>query len=295
MLAQMPQERRDSARIEVEALSTALLGAAEALARWWLRTEEIGADAAAELLISTIEPGLRARSGTSHFQAPSKKEPPPHEQQNPPGRHPRRQPDPVRALQQRLRARVQPGHAHRGARRARRPLRPRRRAPRRGRRRRRAQALARPRPDPRERAQHPPRPGDPRLRRAAGLRHRTGDGDPGRQQDRPRADRLRHRLWRRHHLRRADRAQRAAARDAAGRQPPALDPGQATRPDRRPPRPHRPLDPPQRGAAHRPLDGRALRDHGERMGDRPGRAGRADGRQPPRTSPPRTSAASSTT
>ncbi len=64
MLAQMPQERRDSARIEVEALSTALLGAAEALARWWLRTEEISADAAAELLISTIEPGLRARSGT---------------------------------------------------------------------------------------------------------------------------------------------------------------------------------------------------------------------------------------
>jgi AcrR family transcriptional regulator len=62
MLAQLPQERRDGARIEVEALSAALLGAAEALARWWLRTEEIGAGAAAELLISTIEPGLRARS-----------------------------------------------------------------------------------------------------------------------------------------------------------------------------------------------------------------------------------------
>jgi len=62
MLAQLPQEKRDTARIEIEALSTALLGAAEALARWWLRTEEIGADAAAELLISTIEPGLRARS-----------------------------------------------------------------------------------------------------------------------------------------------------------------------------------------------------------------------------------------
>jgi AcrR family transcriptional regulator len=68
MLAQLPQERRDAARVEIEALSTALLGAAEALARWWLRTEEIGADAAAELLISTIEPGLRARSAptTSH-------------------------------------------------------------------------------------------------------------------------------------------------------------------------------------------------------------------------------------
>ena len=63
MLAQLPQEKRDAARIEIEALSTALLGAAEALARWWLRTEEIGAGEAAELLISTIEPGLRARSG----------------------------------------------------------------------------------------------------------------------------------------------------------------------------------------------------------------------------------------
>jgi AcrR family transcriptional regulator len=62
MLMQLPQERRDAARIEVEALSAALLGAAEALARWWLRSEEIGAGEAAELLISTIEPGLRARS-----------------------------------------------------------------------------------------------------------------------------------------------------------------------------------------------------------------------------------------
>jgi AcrR family transcriptional regulator len=62
MLARLPQERRDAARIEIEALSTALLGAAEALARWWLRSQEIGADEAAELLISTIEPGLRARS-----------------------------------------------------------------------------------------------------------------------------------------------------------------------------------------------------------------------------------------
>ena len=46
-----------------------------------------------------------------------------------------------------------------------------------------------------------------------------------------------------------------------------------------PPGPHRPGDPPQRGAAHRPLDGRALRDHGRRMGDRPRRAGRARGGQ----------------
>jgi AcrR family transcriptional regulator len=72
MLAQLPQEKRDAARIEVQALSAALLGAAEALARWWLRTEEIGAGAAAELLISTIEPGLRARSAPTTSQ-PSQK------------------------------------------------------------------------------------------------------------------------------------------------------------------------------------------------------------------------------
>lgn len=62
MLAQLPQERRDKARTEIEALSAALLGAAEALARWWLRTEALSAQEAAELLISTVEPGLRARS-----------------------------------------------------------------------------------------------------------------------------------------------------------------------------------------------------------------------------------------
>lgn len=62
MMRQLPDERRAAARIEVEALSTALLGAAEALARWWLRTESVSAEDAAELLISTIEPGLRART-----------------------------------------------------------------------------------------------------------------------------------------------------------------------------------------------------------------------------------------
>ncbi len=72
MLMQLPQERRDAARIEVEALSAALLGAAEALARWWLRSEEIGAGEAAELLISTIEPGLRARSAPTTSNPPEK-------------------------------------------------------------------------------------------------------------------------------------------------------------------------------------------------------------------------------
>jgi AcrR family transcriptional regulator len=70
MLAQMPKDRREATRVEVEALSTALLGAAEALARWWLRTEALSAEAAAELLIATIEPGLRGRSQPPASQSP---------------------------------------------------------------------------------------------------------------------------------------------------------------------------------------------------------------------------------
>lgn len=62
LLAQLPERSRKGAKVEVEALSTALLGASEALARWWLRTEAISAEDAAELLISTVEPGLRNRS-----------------------------------------------------------------------------------------------------------------------------------------------------------------------------------------------------------------------------------------
>ncbi len=62
LLAQLPDARRPKARIEIEALSAALLGAAEELARWWLRTEAISAGEAAELLISTVGPGIRARS-----------------------------------------------------------------------------------------------------------------------------------------------------------------------------------------------------------------------------------------
>ena len=48
-------------------------------------------------------------------------------------------------------------------------------------------------------------PETPGLRRRPGLRHRPRDGDPRRQQDRPRPGRLGDRLRRRHHLRRADR------------------------------------------------------------------------------------------
>ena len=45
----------------VEPLSVAILGAAEALGRWWLRTGAMPASRTAELLIRTIEPGLRTR------------------------------------------------------------------------------------------------------------------------------------------------------------------------------------------------------------------------------------------
>ena len=66
LLAQLPDARRKRAKVEIEALSAALLGAAEELARWWLRTEAISAGEAAELLISTVEPGIRARSAAAH-------------------------------------------------------------------------------------------------------------------------------------------------------------------------------------------------------------------------------------
>jgi AcrR family transcriptional regulator len=62
VLTQLPAERRPVDRAEVEALSAAVLGAAEALGRWWLRTQAISARDAAELLISTVEPGLRLRA-----------------------------------------------------------------------------------------------------------------------------------------------------------------------------------------------------------------------------------------
>jgi AcrR family transcriptional regulator len=72
---QLPRKRRDRARIEVEALSTAVMGAAEALVRWWLADRSMSAAEVAGLLIATIEPGLRRRSAASSSTS----------QQNPPG------------------------------------------------------------------------------------------------------------------------------------------------------------------------------------------------------------------
>lgn len=58
----LPERHRAQLSTEVEAISVALLGAAEALARWWLRTGALPAADAAELLIATVEPGLQARA-----------------------------------------------------------------------------------------------------------------------------------------------------------------------------------------------------------------------------------------
>ena len=71
LVAQLPPRRRERARTEVEALSTAVMGAAEALVRWWLRTGAMPAGDAAELLISTIEPGLRLRSEAPKSSQPN--------------------------------------------------------------------------------------------------------------------------------------------------------------------------------------------------------------------------------
>ena len=133
----------------------------------------------------------------------------------PPRRRPRRQPDPVRPVQHRLRHRVQPGHAHRGPRRPGRPVRAAGRAARRGRRRRGAQALPRLQPGPRVGARLEAVARDPRDRHPAGLRHRPPGRDPGREQDRARPDRGRRRRRLRHHLRRAGRDQREAPQEAA--------------------------------------------------------------------------------
>ena len=62
LLAQLPARRRAKAKVEVEALSTALMAAAEGMARWWLRTGALSSSEAAELLIETVEPGLRSRT-----------------------------------------------------------------------------------------------------------------------------------------------------------------------------------------------------------------------------------------
>ena len=194
----------------------------------------------------------------------------------------RRQPDPVRPFERPYAGRVQPGHAHRGARRAGRPVRAGRRAARRGRRRRGAQAQPRLQPDPGERARLPARPAHPGLRHPAGLRHRPGGGDPGRQQDRARPDRRRHRRRRRHHLR---RAARRSTRTCAGCC--SSEPGPVRR------RPAAGCSPgcgpasvvPEMPRNAEPRTGLSMGEHAaitaRRVGGRPRGPGRAGARRPP--------------
>jgi AcrR family transcriptional regulator len=62
LLAQLPAAQSERASTEIQALSVAVLGAAEALSRWWLHTEAISAERAAEMLIAVLGPGLRERA-----------------------------------------------------------------------------------------------------------------------------------------------------------------------------------------------------------------------------------------
>lgn len=58
MVALLPPHRRTGSRTQVEASSVMVMAAAEGLARWWLRTGAMPARDAAQLLITTVEPGL---------------------------------------------------------------------------------------------------------------------------------------------------------------------------------------------------------------------------------------------
>ena len=207
---------------------------------------------------------------------------------------PRRQQDSVRALRQRLRQRLQPGHVHRRPGRAGRPLRPDRRATRHGRRRRGAQAQPRLQPDARMRAGQRAVALHPGLRPAAGLRHRPAGRDRRRRRHRAGPVRVGRRRRRGHHLRRADRVRRRPAPGAcwACAAPSPTSTGSSWSascpasvgieiPLNSEPRTGMSMG--EHAADHRQGDGRQAR--------RPGRTGRC---QPPATWPPPTTAASST-
>ena len=176
------------------------------------------------------------------------------------------------------------------------PVRARGRAARRGRRRRRAQALPRLQPGPRVGARLEAVARDAGDRHPAGLRHRPPGRDPGRQQDRARPDRGRHRRRHRHHVRRAGRDQRQAAQEADEGQRRPRHQGSAGQGARRDPaRRHRPGDPAERRAAHPAVDGRARRADRAGVADRPRGAGRARRRLAPAPRRGVRRAASSTT
>ena len=66
LVSTLPPELREHPQhpIAIEALSISLMAAAEALARWWLKTEALTPQQAATLLIATVEPGLRQVAGS---------------------------------------------------------------------------------------------------------------------------------------------------------------------------------------------------------------------------------------
>lgn len=65
LIGQLPpaQRSKGKARTEVEAVAVAVMGAAEALGRWWLTSGAVSSERAAQLLIATLAPGLRQPQG----------------------------------------------------------------------------------------------------------------------------------------------------------------------------------------------------------------------------------------
>ncbi len=119
-------------------------------------------------------------------------------------------------------------------------------------------------------------PETPGLRRPAGVRHRPGGGDPRRQQDRARPDRRRASpaASTRPPTRRS-RSTRTCARCCSRPTARSRTAGRVRALAGVRPQPDRARDPAQRGAAHRPVDGRAPGAHRRRVGRHARGAGRA--------------------
>ena len=198
------------------------------------------------------------------------------QQDQPPSRGSRRQPNSVRALRRRICRGVQSGHVHRRAGRPGRALQPQRRVSGRGHRRRRAQAQPRLQSDARVRARQFAVVVHAGVRPAAGLRHRAAGHDRGGRRHRGGPIRGRRRGWGGHHLGCADRLWRRFASGVVVGAPVAVQ-RRAAQAARQVARVDRGGNSGEQGAAHRPVDGRSRRDHRQADGhqaSRPGRAGR---------------------
>ncbi|OQC06587.1 MAG: hypothetical protein BWX79_02058 [Alphaproteobacteria bacterium ADurb.Bin100] len=196
--------------------------------------------------------------------------------------HPRRQPNSVCPLQHRVCHRLQPGDADGHDPGACGPFQSARRTP--GRRGGRRRDEARPRLQPGARigpldhavARHAG------VRHSAGLRHRPGSRHAGGQQDRAGPHRVWHCRRRGHHVGCAGRAEREAAQDPAGGQPCQDHRPAPERTGQGAPRHAGPAGPAtKRRATHRPVNGRACRTDGRRMGHQPRGPGRTGAQEPP--------------